>query len=223
MQMDAFALTGIADFAFARGLLAGVLMAAPVGAVGIMCIRRALADGLPRALMVGLGSAVADAIFGAVAGLGIGVISNFIVAFESQLTLAGGVVVALSGVLIYRAPVDSDVTQVQVGAAIRDAVRAFVLSIVNPATLIGAFGIFAVFGRIENGAQPSTAATLILGVFVGSMAWWIVLATVVRAMRERFVLGALPRLNRIEGFLITAFGLAAMIWAGWKLIVGSVA
>lgn len=217
MQIAAFALTGIADRAFSRSLLAGVLMAAPVGAVGIMCIGRALADGLPRALMVGLGSAVADAIFGTVAGLIIGVVSSFIVVFESELTLAGGIVVGLSGVLIYRAPVDSDVTLVQTGVAIRDAGRAFVLSIVNPATLIGALGIFAVFGRIVNGAEPSTAATLILGAFVGSMAWWILLATVVRAMRERFVLGALPRLNRIKGFLIAAFGLAAMIWAGWKL------
>lgn len=214
-------LSDVLDFAFVRGLLAGVLMAAPVGAVGVMCIRRALTDGWARALVVGLGSAVADAVFGAVAGLGIGAISRFIVTFERELTLVGGMVVAVSGYFIYRAPVDADLSAPQTSVMVRDFGRAFVISIINPATLIGALGIFAVFAQLDSNVRPATASTLITGVFVGSMLWWVFLASLVRIMRERFVSGTLPRLNRIEGSVIGVFGCAAIAWAVWQLATGA--
>lgn len=209
VPMDSIALAAPDTMLF-RGMLAGLLMAAPVGAVGAMCIRRALSGHLFRALTVGFGSAVADTIFGALAGLGIGFIGSFIVAHEAGLTLFGGPIVTLAGVLLFRAPVDTSTAEEDAEAAIRDGVRAFVLSIVNSATFLGAIGIFALLGGADVTVAPAKAASLVLGVFVGSMLWWITLSVGIRLMRERFASKALPELNHIEGVVITLFGLGAI-------------
>lgn len=206
---------------FVRGLLAGLLMAAPVGAVGAMCIRRALSGHLIRALMVGFGSAVADTLFGAMAGLGIGMIGSFIVAHEVGLTLLGGLIVTATGIFTFRAPVDTATAEEDTEAAIRDGVRAFVLSIVNPATFLGAIGIFALLGGVDVTTAPAAALSLVVGVFAGSMGWWMILSGSVRLLRERFISAALPELNHIEGVVIAVFGVGAVIFALWQLSQGA--
>lgn len=219
MPMDSLALA-VPDYMFLRGMLAGLLMAAPVGAVGAMCIRRALAGHWIRALMVGFGSAIADTIFGAIAGLGIGLIGSFIVAHEVGLTLFGGLVVTAAGIFTFRAPVDTARADEEAEAAIRDGLRAFVLSIVNPATFLGAIGIFALLGGADVTTAPAAATSLIIGVFAGSMGWWVVLSGGVRLLREKFVSTALPELNHIEGVVIAVFGAAAIAYGLWNLAQG---
>ncbi|MDX2222832.1 MAG: LysE family transporter [Rhodospirillaceae bacterium] len=205
------------DLALLKGLIAGFAMAAPIGAVGIMCIRRAITFGVGRALVPGLGSALADAIFGAAAGLGLTVISAFVVAYEAAIGLVGGLIVLGVGVATYLAPVRTDVETRAPGDRRKDIARAFSMSIANPATMLGALGIFAAFGPIDPAEAPGDAAALVGGVFAGSMLWWLVLATTARALKDRFVTGALPRLNRIEGLIIGACGAAilAVSVAAW--------
>jgi threonine/homoserine/homoserine lactone efflux protein len=198
------------ELAFLKGLIAGFAMAAPIGAVGIMCIRRAISFGLGRALIAGLGSALADAIFGAAAGLGLTVISAFVVAHEAAIGLVGGVIVLGVGVATYLAPVRTEAESWAPGDRRKDVARAFSMSIANPATMLGALGIFAAFGPIDPARAPGDAAVLVLGVFLGSMLWWLVLAGTARALKDRFVTGALPRLNRIEGVIIGACGVAIL-------------
>jgi arginine exporter protein ArgO len=210
----------VLDYMFVRGLLAGLLMAAPVGAVGAMCIRRALAGHPIRALMVGFGSAAADTVFGAMAGLGIGLIGSFIVAHEVGLTLFGGLVVTAAGIFTFRAPVNTATGEEDTEAAIRDGVRAFVMSIVNPATFLGAIGIFALMGGADVTSAPTAAVSLVIGVFAGSMGWWVILSGSVSLLRDRFVSKALPELNHIEGVVITVFGIGAIVFGLWLLSQG---
>src|SRR5882762_6646179 len=95
----------ISDVAFIRGGIAGFALAAPLGPVAILCIRRALARGQIEAVLAGLGAAVADTIFGAVAGLGITFISHFVIAHEVIIGLLGGGIVLGVGLITYRTPV----------------------------------------------------------------------------------------------------------------------
>lgn len=75
---------------FARGLIIGLAIAAPVGAIGLLCIRRTLADGHLAGFVSGLGAATADAFYGAVAALGLTAISATIVAHQDAVRLVGG-------------------------------------------------------------------------------------------------------------------------------------
>src|SRR5438874_6816364 len=95
----------LTDLAYVRGLAAGFALAAPLGPVAVLCIRRALALGRTQCALAGIGAALADTIFGAVAGLGITFISDFVVAHEYLIGFLGGAIVLTVGIITYRTPV----------------------------------------------------------------------------------------------------------------------
>jgi threonine/homoserine/homoserine lactone efflux protein len=197
----------VVDDPILRGLIVGVLMAAPIGGVGVMCIKRALSDGWRRALAVGLGSACVDAIFGAVAGLGLTFIATFVVDHQRSIGLIGGVIVVGMGIATYLAPIKTeDESKPVVGAKRRAFAAGFMMSIANPATLLGAIGLFAALGQVDPVTAPQSAIALIGAVFAGSMMWWTFLITMARTFRHRFAPERLTGLNKIEGAVIGLFG-----------------
>ncbi len=203
--------TVIIDDPILRGLIVGILMAAPVGAVGVMCIKRALSDGWRRAMSVGLGSACVDAIFGAVAGLGLTYIATFVTNHQNSIGLFGGLIVTGIGVATYLSPIKTEDNSPVVGRKRRDFAAGFMLSIANPATMLGAIGLFAALGQVDPVTAPQSAAALIGAVFAGSLTWWVFLISMARLFRHKFVPERLHKLNKIEGALIGAFGLLLVI------------
>lgn len=201
------------DLAFVRGVMVGFALAAPMGPVAVLCIRRALARGRLQAFVAGLGAALADMAFGAVAGLGITVISAFILDNEMIIGLFGGMLVLALGLNTYRTPVAIADGNIVVKSLRRDFVAAFTMAMTNPATMIAAAGVFAAFGPVDIHTAPVTAFLLVTGVFAGSGLWWLILALVVTTLRDRFVTKGLLWLNRISGGVIALSGaivLAAM-------------
>lgn len=206
------------DLAFVRGIIVGFALAAPMGPVAALCVRRALARGYFQAVVVGLGAALADMAFGAVAGLGLTVISAFVLNYEMVIGLFGGILVLALGISTYRAPVLMHDGAVVVKSLRRDVVAAFSMAITNPATMIAAAGVFAAFGPVDAYAAPVTAFWLVLGVFVGSALWWLILAGVVMTLRGRFIKGGLPWLNRISGSIIALSGVLVLAVTVIKLL-----
>ncbi|MBL8628354.1 MAG: LysE family transporter [Rhodospirillaceae bacterium] len=194
-----------------RGLIVGMLMAAPVGAVGVMCIKRALSDGWRRALAVGLGSACVDAIFGAVAGLGLTYIATFVTDHQRSIGLLGGLIVIGVGIATYFSPIKTEDNGPVVGRKRRDFAAGFMLSIANPATMLGAIGLFAALGQVDPVTAPQSAVALISAVFAGSLAWWVFLISMARMFRHKFVPERLQMMNKIEGALISLFGIVLVI------------
>jgi threonine/homoserine/homoserine lactone efflux protein len=186
--------------------------------VAILCIRRALARGRIECIIAGFGAALADTIFGAVAGLGITFISSFVVAHEIVIGLLGGMIVLAVGIATYRTPVCHVTGTAQVQSLRRDVATAFTMAITNPATMLGAAGIFATFGPVDIGTEPIKAFWLVFGVFTGSMAWWIILSMAVGTLKQRFVDGGLLMLNRVSGAVITLSGVAVMVTVTYRAL-----
>ena len=88
---------------FLRGLMIGFSIAAPVGPIGVLCIRRTLADGRKAGFISGLGAASADALFGSVAGFGLTFVSNFLISQGDRLQLAGGIFLLYLGIKTFLA------------------------------------------------------------------------------------------------------------------------
>lgn len=203
-------LPAIFNLAFVRGIAVGFALAAPVGPVAVLCIRRALARGYLQAFSAGLGAALADMAFGAVAGLGLTVISKFVLDNEIIIGLLGGTLVLAMGITTYRAPVLVTEGEIAVKSLRRDFAASFTMAITNPATMIAAAGVFAAFGGVDMYTEPARAFWLVVGVFAGSALWWMILAGAVSTLRGRFVRGGLPWLNRISGSIIAASGLVVL-------------
>jgi threonine/homoserine/homoserine lactone efflux protein len=198
------------EFAFVRGLAAGFALAAPVGPVAILCIRRALARGRREGFAAGLGAAVADMMFGAIAGLGLTVISTFIIDHEVAIGLIGGIIVLAVGLLTYHAPVLIADGNISVQSLRRDFATAFGMAITNPATMFAALGVFAAFGPTHAQTGSSDAFALIAGVFGGSAAWWLILAGAAGSWRGGMMERGIKRLNRFSGAIMALSGAAVL-------------
>ena len=211
-------ISSLMDLAFVRGVVVGFALAAPMGPVAALCICRALARGFIESFVAGLGAALADMAFGAVAGLGITVISAFVLSYETGIELLGGAVVLSMGVTTYRAPVVITDGAIAVGDLRRDFAAAFTMAVTNPATLIAAVGLFAAFGPIDIYTAPGAAFWLVAGVFTGSAAWWLILAGAVATLRQRVLTNGLPWLNRVSGGIIALSGAVVLALAVLRIL-----
>jgi threonine/homoserine/homoserine lactone efflux protein len=194
-----------------KGLVLGFSIAAPVGPIGVLCIRRTLAEGRAHGFVSGLGAATADACYGAVAAFGLTLISNFLTAQTAPLRLIGGAFLIYLGLRTFfappakAAPAESAAPTRLLGAYLSTAA----LTATNPATILSFAVIFA--GLIGPGARdPASAASLVAGVFAGSALWWLTLSLGVGLLRARFDARWMGWVNRISGGLITAFGLLVL-------------
>ncbi len=194
---------------FVRGAFIGFLIAAPVGPVGVLCIRRALNDGRTAAFVASLGAALADTFYGAVTGFGLRMVSDFLLEHELVLHGVGGMFMVVLGVQTFRAPTPTADAPAGRGLA-RDFVSTFLITLTNPATILAFLGIFAAFGAIQDTARVFDAGVLVAGVFAGSALWWLTLSALAGAVRHRFTPRWLHRLNQASGAAIAGFGVVVI-------------
>jgi len=196
---------------FLKGLIIGFSIAAPVGPIGILCIRRTLAEGRVPGLISGLGAATADALYGCIAGFGLTFISSFLINQQGCFRLVGGVFLLYLGMRAFLARPPEEPSSRE-GTGLIDAYAStFFLTLTNPMTLLAFAAIFAGLGVASEGKGYFSAGILVMGVFLGSTFWWVILSSGVGLFRKRFDLRALRWVNRISGILITGFGLISLL------------
>jgi threonine/homoserine/homoserine lactone efflux protein len=194
-----------------RGLVLGFTIAAAVGPISLLTIRRTLAHGRIYGLASGLGVACADATYAAVAAFGLTAITSILVDGRTILGLVGG---AFLIVLAIRTMTSrpSDVAVVTERPGLVAAFGSiFGLTMTNPMTILSFAGLFAGLGL--SSADGADAVLLVLGVFLGSAAWWVLLTSVVAVLRTRVTIPVLTWINRLSGSAILVFGVVAIIAA----------
>ncbi|HMA38281.1 MAG TPA: LysE family transporter [Chloroflexia bacterium] len=194
-----------------RGLVIGFSIAAPVGPIGVLCIRRTLHDGRAAGLVSGLGAATADACYGAVAAFGLTFLSTLLIGQQGWLRLLGGLFLVYLGIRTFRAP-PADRAAAAPGRGLAGAyVSTFFLTITNPTTILSFTVIFAGLGVAGAAGHYATAAVLVGGVFLGSALWWLLLSGGVSLVRTRLHPRALVWVNRASGLVIAGFGLLILL------------
>jgi threonine/homoserine/homoserine lactone efflux protein len=194
---------------FLKGIVIGFAMAVPVGPIGIMCIRKTLTDGRSRGLIIGLGAATADLIYGCIAAFGLTIISEFLSSQRIWIRLAGGVLLLFVGVKTFLArPADPNIPINSTGK-LRSFLTTAFLTLTNPITIFAFIALFAALG-LGEGLSYYSASALVIGVFIGSALWFLLLSSGVTLFRKRFNLSALKWVNKIAGILIIISGLIAI-------------
>jgi len=194
---------------FLRGLAIGFSIAAPVGPIGVLCIRRTLAEGRASGLASGLGAATADAVYGCVAGFGLTFISNVLIGQQMWLRLVGGVFLCYLGLKTLLARPTRETAPTGANSLVGAYASTFLLTLTNPMTVLSFAAIFAGLGGVSG--NYVSAATLVLGVLIGSALWWLTLSTGVSLFRTKFTPHGLRWVNRISGLVIAGFGLLALL------------
>jgi threonine/homoserine/homoserine lactone efflux protein len=198
---------------FSRGFLIGLSIAAAVGPISLLCIRKTLTGGRLAGFVCGLGAATADGLYGFVAAFGLTWASDLLFEQQACLRLVGGLFLVYLGARTFlhgsvkaadpAAPPDST------GLA-RSYASTFALTVANPTTILSFAAIFAGLGLGETRGEYALAFVLVAGVFSGSTLWWLVLSTGVSLVRSRLGVVALRRINRASGALILGFGVVAL-------------
>ncbi len=196
---------------FVRGLVIGLSIAAPVGPIGVLCIRRTLTEGRLAGLATGLGAATADACYGVVAGFGITVVARLLLAHEFWIGLIGGLFLCYLGVKTAIGTPAERPAAVASGHTLAGAYgSALALTLTNPLTILSFAAIFAGLGAGAAGDSTGAAALLVVGVLVGSALWWLILTGAVGLARTWLTADRLRWVNRLSGVVLMAFGLVAL-------------
>jgi threonine/homoserine/homoserine lactone efflux protein len=198
---------------FLRGLVLGFAIAAPVGPIGVLCIRRTLAQGRTAGLLSGLGAATADALYGSVAAFGLTVISGLLVAQRTWLGLLGGVFLCYLGARTFLAESAAalEPTRTQPGGLAGSYASTLALTLTNPMTILSFAAVFAGLGLGAGVGSFGSAASLVTGVFLGSAGWWLALSAGVSLLRGGLGAAGLRWVNRVSGVVIVAFGIGAIL------------
>jgi threonine/homoserine/homoserine lactone efflux protein len=196
---------------FFRSLLIGISIAAPVGPIGVLCIRRTLVEGRLSGLVSGLGAASADAIYGIIAGFSITLISNFLVTQQSWLRLIGGLFLCYLGIRTFLSPPVGSGNQTQGQGFLRNYFSVFILTLTNPMTILSFAAVFAGLGLAQGNGDYKSALLMVGGVFSGSALWWLILSQGVGFFGNRTSLQRMGWINRLSGCVLIAFGVLALI------------
>jgi len=197
---------------FIRGLIIGFSIAAPVGPIGVLCIRRTLAEGRLAGFLSGMGAASADMFYGAVAAFGLTAVQELLIGQSKWLRIVGGIFLLYLGIKTFFSKPSEKVAESRRGGLFGAYITAFFLTITNPITILSFIAIFAGLRLGEMDGDYLSATFMVLGVFTGSAAWWLTLSTGVSLLREIFTPALLIWVNRLAGAIIFFFGFLALFW-----------
>ena len=198
-------------YLFIEGIIIGIIVAVPVGPLGLLCINRALSLGPKCGLCSGLGVATADTLAAGIAALGITLVSNFLTNHQIMIRLVGGAFLLGVGIKIYMMKPSSRVAPKTVNGLLGAYATTFLLTFSNPVTVLSFIAIYAGWGVESLRGNYLGAAVLMLGVFSGSALWWFGLFIGLTTFRDRFNLRILAWFHRVSGAVIAVFGVVVLL------------
>jgi threonine/homoserine/homoserine lactone efflux protein len=195
---------------FVQALLAGLIVAIPIGPVPLLCVQRTLLRSRRAGVASSLGGTVAHAVCGAVAALGIASLESWLSAHRIVLVLVGGVVLTAVGVLQWRAQRNAGGARpAPRGGLWGDAFSIFTLTAANPGTVISFGAAFAALGIFVDPSSPGELLAVTAGLLTGATVWWSALVLGAERLRQRLQPAALCRVQRATGGALTVLGIAA--------------
>ena len=192
---------------FVKGLIVGFCLAAPVGPIAVLCVHRTISHGKLAGFLSGLGAAVADAFYGALAAFGVTVISAFLMDHRMLFQRLGGAILIVLGIRLFLTRPPKTETGEKEISLFRDFFSTLVLTLTNPMTFVAFVAIFATLGVGAVRGHSILTAELVTGVLLGSAVWFTFLVALANLFRERFNYQTLVGINKGTGVFVVAVGL----------------
>jgi threonine/homoserine/homoserine lactone efflux protein len=197
---------------FIKGIILGFSIAAPVGPIGLLCIRRTLAEGKLHGFVSGLGAATADAFYGFIAAFGLNVISSLLLEHQFSIRWIGLVFLFYLAARIF---ISKPASNTKISAENTNLIRSYTstlfLTLTNPATILSFIAVFAGFGVGTDANNYFQGSLIVMGVFLGSALWWLLLSSFIGLFRERLNTNALGIINKISAVLLILLGIFSVL------------
>ena len=194
-----------------KGIVVGIVIAVPVGPVGVLCVRRTIFEGKLAGFISGLGAATGDAMFGLLAAFGLTFISDLLIGYQQWLRIAGGCyLIYVGGSAMLTRPEMKPRTDRDAEGLLRDYLSTFALTLTNPITILVFLGVFSAIGLSGEEATLDRAAILVLGVWLGSLLWWLAVSFGLGGLFRSFEPRYLGWINRGSGTILLVSGAALL-------------
>lgn len=206
------------------GIIIGIVVAAPVGPVNVLCIQRAIARGFWGGLAAGIGAMLGDGLIALFAALGVGAISGAVTKYRAIIQMVGGLALVAFGVRLCTAPAVLELDRAENGGAgtlldyAWDIPKTFFLTITNPGAVLGLFAIFGGVSTYVEVKSRTDALVMVASVMAGSLAWWLWLSSVIGRMRHKIKPEWLGLINTRAGLLLVGFGLLLIGEVIWNAV-----
>jgi threonine/homoserine/homoserine lactone efflux protein len=192
-----------------KSFVLGLSVAAPVGPIGVLSIRRTLAEGRAVGLATGLGAAAADALYGLAAGLGVGAASSLL-ELEAPMRFVGAIWLLVMGLGTWRKPPSDHAASTKSASGLFGAfLSTFALTVSNPMTMLSFAAMLSAIGVGASDAKE--VALVVIGVLLGSASWWLFLSFTVDRARTLVTPRRLVFVNRSSGAILIAFALLSLV------------
>ena len=200
-----------------KGILIGILVSAPMGPIGLLCIQRTLNKGRWHGFVTGVGAVFSDLFYAALTGLSMGFVVSFIEHHQSMLQILGSVLLMAFGFYIFRSNPTKSLRKPDAVSSTytQDAVSSFFLTLSNPFIIFLFLGLFARFSIIS---PEDTTLALVMGLFgiaLGASLWWFIITFLIGKLRGNFNVRGLWILNRIVGGIILIFSIVGLAFSAW--------
>ena len=203
-----------------KGFLIGILVSAPMGPIGLLCVQRTLNKGRWHGFFSGLGAACSDIFYALLTCLGMGIVIDFIQSNQEILQVVGGILMLAFGIYIYRSNPSKNLHRPPTAPKnyFQDALTAFGLTLSNPVVI---FIFIALFARFNFLAEGKTFSILlgITGIAAGAICWWFLITFLVNKVRNNFNVRGLWIMNRIVGVVIIAIAVVGTFVALWEYAI----
>jgi threonine/homoserine/homoserine lactone efflux protein len=203
-----------------KGFLVGLSIAAAIGPISLLCIQRTAANGFKFGMSVGFGAALADIVYSTIAGAGLVTLSSFMLDYENIISAVGSWFLLWLGIKTFKSQTKelNETHTEKKESLLRLLFSSFFLTLSSPMTIILFTAIFSGMGLLSLSGQEHAATSIVLGVFLGSMCWWVILSTSVDAFRDKLSPAMLTRINRASGIMLIGFAAFALIRAYFSIV-----
>lgn len=205
-----------------KGFIVGVFASVPLGPIGVLCIQRTLSKGRNSGFITGLGAAVSDTVFAALALLSISYVQQLLSDYRYLLMTAGGIIVGIFGVKLFMTNPVKQIRRVKSGSRRywQDFFSTVLMTISNPGAFFLMLGLFAFMGISRSDAEPlERIAVTLIGVFTGAALWWHVLSASINLFRNKLRLRQLIMINRVAGIVIMVLGLISLFEGLYRFLI----
>lgn len=198
-----------------KGFIVGVVVSAPLGPVGVLCIQRTLNKGRWFGFVTGLGAALSDICYALLTGYGMSFMNELILKHQIFLQVVGSIMLLAFGIYTFRSnPVKAlRPSSGKRGTYLHNFVTAFFVTFSNPLIIFLFIGLFARFSFVMPGSPIGFQLVGYLAIIMGAVSWWFSITYFVNKVRTRFNVRGIWMLNRIIGVAVIVAAMVGFVLA----------
>jgi threonine/homoserine/homoserine lactone efflux protein len=198
-----------------KGIIIGILVSAPMGPIGLLCVQRTLNKGQWHGFFSGVGAAFSDIIYAGITCLGIGFVIDFISGHQYALQIVGSILLVIFGVYIFQSNPSKRLQKPKENTHSfpQDTVTAFALTLSNPFIIFLYIALFARFNFFSSEEKLFSILLGLLSILTGALAWWFTITFLVGKLRKVINLRGLWIMNKIVGSVIIVLSIAGVIYS----------